>query len=935
MAGAEAILVLGIISSIISIVDGTKQVYDAATNIEGLPEAFREVADRLPIVANILGSAKQYINSRDDESCKGVKPVVEACEKKAKTLDDLFRKVIPADCASRRKIYLSAVKTLGKGTQVEALMKGMLEDIQLLASEHGLRIGTKTEQEQLAKAITEAVRELMPSKHILEGSEEHRCLAALFLTDPRDDREKLVSIKGAKVQGTCEWIKSNALYDSWLRSNSQLLWLSGGPGKGKTMLSIFLAEEFEKIANYSQNTLFLQYFCDNKDAKRNTAVTIMRGLISQLLQFQPGLFDHILPSFKIQQESLFADSSFETLWRIFNTMLRDPVLGIVYCVLDGLDECDEASLEILLGKIKTLFSPETSPSHRFKMIVVSRDLPKFIPQLLTGTPRIRLDSDADSEINNDLQRFINDKIERLPAYRLCPEMLRVHMKKVFQERAQGTFLWVALVAKALRKCEATEIKGVLNQFPPGLDELYARMLLQIDTKRRELAAKILLWVVIATRPLTLSELGTAVGIDTEPSGGFSLAQVTRDQVSYCGSFLTIETDEVRLVHQSAKDYLLRETPDSNSELEVFRVKREAGNLEVARKCLKYLQNGAFANGEVDLEKDIAHLKAFPLISYAALRWPEHARALVLPGDIFDLSLPFYHKKSQAREAWLKTYLSTEVYREPPKSFSRLHIASYLGILPLTANLIRKKGRISRLRRLYLNKLDGNGNTALLYAAREGHEAVVQLLVEKGANIEVKDSDSNTALIRAALYGHEAVVRLLVEKGADIETKDSDGNTALIWAALFGQEAVVQLLVEKGADIEAKNSDGNTALLYAAREGYEAVVRLLVEKGADIKAKNSDGNMALIRAAQRGHEAVVWLLVEKGVDIEAKDSDSDTALIRAALYGHEAVVRLLVEKGADIEVKNRHGKTALVVAAEGGHEAIVQLLQTPNHVPTTS
>jgi len=79
------------------------------------------------------------------------------------------------------------------------------------------------------------------------------------------------------------------------------------------MLAVFLAEELERDANDMQNTLFLQYFCDNKDEKRNTAVTIIRGLIFQLLQFRSKLFDYILPSFKIQKESLFTDSLFETL----------------------------------------------------------------------------------------------------------------------------------------------------------------------------------------------------------------------------------------------------------------------------------------------------------------------------------------------------------------------------------------------------------------------------------------------------------------------------------------------------------------------------------------------------------------------------------------------------------------------------------------------
>jgi hypothetical protein len=123
ISGAEAIAVLGVISSIISIVDEIKQVYDTATNAQSLPEAFREVAGRLPIVANILRSANKYIE-KDKDSCKGVKEVVEACQTKAEKLDGLFNNVVPADGASRKQRYFSAVMALGKGNEVEKLMKG-------------------------------------------------------------------------------------------------------------------------------------------------------------------------------------------------------------------------------------------------------------------------------------------------------------------------------------------------------------------------------------------------------------------------------------------------------------------------------------------------------------------------------------------------------------------------------------------------------------------------------------------------------------------------------------------------------------------------------------------------------------------------------------------------------------------------------------------
>lgn len=171
MSGAEAIAVLGVIASIISIVDGTKQVYDAATNAQGLPEAFREVAGRLPIVKNILNSTQQHIDRGDVDvdSCKGVKHVVEACETKAKKLDDLFHKAIPTDSASDLKRYYKAVKACGKGNEVENLMKGMLEDVQLLACERGMKTATKAQQEHIVKAITE-VSAVLPSvpEHVFQ-----------------------------------------------------------------------------------------------------------------------------------------------------------------------------------------------------------------------------------------------------------------------------------------------------------------------------------------------------------------------------------------------------------------------------------------------------------------------------------------------------------------------------------------------------------------------------------------------------------------------------------------------------------------------------------------------------------------------------------------------------------------------------------------------
>ena len=157
MSGAETIAILGVISSIISIVDGTKQVYDAAKNAQGLPAAFRDVASRLPIVRDILESARQNINSGkiDEGSCKGIKDVVNACETKAKRLDELFHKANPTNSTSDLRRYYKAVKAHGRGNEVENLMQGILEDAQLLACDHGMKVATKFQEQRIAQAIVD------------------------------------------------------------------------------------------------------------------------------------------------------------------------------------------------------------------------------------------------------------------------------------------------------------------------------------------------------------------------------------------------------------------------------------------------------------------------------------------------------------------------------------------------------------------------------------------------------------------------------------------------------------------------------------------------------------------------------------------------------------------------------------------------------------
>lgn len=159
MSGAEAGLVIGLISGTIAIVNAIEKVYDAAKDQQGLPAAFREVAERLPLVHNILDNAEAHAKSGrvDNEASKSI---LEPCKSRVEKLEKIFREVLPQEGGSRLDRYYTAARTLGKGGKVETLMKGILDDLSVLSVQNGMN--TEEQVEKLAKAIT-AVSALEPS----------------------------------------------------------------------------------------------------------------------------------------------------------------------------------------------------------------------------------------------------------------------------------------------------------------------------------------------------------------------------------------------------------------------------------------------------------------------------------------------------------------------------------------------------------------------------------------------------------------------------------------------------------------------------------------------------------------------------------------------------------------------------------------------------
>jgi len=239
----------------------------------------------------------------------------------------------------------------------------------------------------------------------------------------------------------------------------------------------------------------------------------------------------------------------------------------------------------------------------------------------------------------------------------------------------------------------------------------------------------------------------------------------------------------------------------------------------------------------------------------------------------------------------------------------------------------------------VNSAGFRNTTPLMYASAFGTVEAMKVLVNAGADIDVKNTFDATALMWGA--GNLAKVRLLVDKGANVNAKSKQGRTPLIIAASHnGAEAILRLLIAKRADPKMTDASGNTALIAAAQANDVASIKLLLDKGADVNARNSSGETALMSASGNGNLAAVKLLLKAGAQVNAISAVANvnvkagpialgnyTALLLAAPYGAPELIKTLLNAGADVNAKDVRGMTPLMmsVSTEYQNPEVVRLL----------
>ncbi|OBS17520.1 hypothetical protein FPOA_12012 [Fusarium poae] len=378
-----------------------------------------------------------------------------------------------------------------------------------------------------------------------QDDEAKQCLKDLRETDPRDDKTRIQETKGGLLRDSYLWILDNNEFRQWRdEPQRQLLWIKGEPGKGKTMLLCGIIDELEK----EPGNHLSYFFCQATEARLSNATAVLRGLIYLLVAQQPSLILHIREKHDHAGKQLFEDgNAWEALSKILAAMLNDPISDGAILIVDALDECKTSRDQLLDFIMK--------PS-RAKWIISSRNWLDIEEKLGHAKQKVRLQLELNQDsISKAVDTYIGYKVEKLADLKNYDKETRDAVQRHLVGNADGTFLWVALVCQELAdsKVRKRHTLDTLKSFPPGLDPLYKRMVEHIsDSKDADRCKDTLALASVVYRPINLDELKALAE---------SLDDLDQDEleeiISSCGSFLTLRKGVIYFVHQSAKDFLLK------------------------------------------------------------------------------------------------------------------------------------------------------------------------------------------------------------------------------------------------------------------------------------------------------------------------------------------------------------------------------------------
>jgi ankyrin repeat protein len=728
---------------------------------------------------------------------------------------------------------------------------------------------------------------------------------------------------------------------AWLEDGSGILWIKGKPGSGKSTLMEFLLRDFETQALY-QKSIQLSFFFHGRGTRlQKSRLGMYRSLLHQLLRKAPSAQAKFRQEFQERFETQ-GDPGENWNWHVEELCALfmkavEHVAGTqpLNIFVDALDEVSDGTED------QDISDRVVSDFHKLNDLLCDKNLHSTICFSCRHFPVISNNPGRDICVENenqaDISVYVRGELHEKLSVGAYKQLYEAGLGDTITRGAQGVFQWATLVVKLAIRYQKNglkleEIKKKLKEVPKELGKVYTHILTTvIDQQDYPQTLRLLRWVCLAERPLTVKEIDCAMSLSETEMLGPELSGTQLDSrphemmvkriVSLSGGLVETKQHEedqiVQVVHQSVNDFLLGDRRLLFDKTSGDPVGQGHHRLSVA--CANYIRIAEFNSASMS---DAKSLKGeLPFIDYVVRSWLLHAEKAEARGVLQDYVLLYIQSDPGILERLVRFYRLLHPYgrheRQPKQCFSLLHAAAGANLLSVVKGLL--------LTPQNLEQADSAGNRAIHYACRWGHLEVVKALLDAGAVFEVENTEGSTPLERAAAKGHEEIVKLLVMKGVDVNKRTSHTIHALYGAALKGSRAIVKLLLDNKADVNTQGGLYSNALQAAAYRGHQAVVQLLLDNKADVNRQGGYYGNALQAAVYRGDQAVVQLLLDNQAEVNAQGGEYGNALQAAAYRGHQAVVQLLLDNKADINRQGGYYGNALQAAVYRGDQAVVQLL----------
>ena len=445
--------------------------------------------------------------------------------------------------------------------------------------------------------------------------------------------------------GTCMWILDRPEFNTWRDQGpenvfTRLLWLTGVPGAGKTVLSSFVINNLSAASSEMTSPPILHFFFKLTDNDKNSVLAVTRSLLYQLYSLFPATLSTEIIALRDNSGKERALSE-QGLWDLFVKHTKELTNLII--ILDALDECN--GVDVLLRRLSSLL-----PCCRTRIFLASRK-EENIALALAGYPQIVI---SHEDVEADIRSYVTAEIKEIPRFR--GKEVQHRMIDALSSGHGGMFLWAYLMVKELKELGTVrQVDDALKSLPRGLEEMHEAIITRLDSTlhkaHRELATKILTWVVCAVRPLRLPELQEILRFEIrqdrtadhslgDNSDDDDLLYSEKDIELACGALIMSRNETLQLIHLSTKEILTRRPlrMGSDDSRLGFYISTQRENPRMAGLCVSYVSThldgidsvtrpGLETTSRLYFSKrsygPTELVTSSPFIDYASMSWQAH------------------------------------------------------------------------------------------------------------------------------------------------------------------------------------------------------------------------------------------------------------------------------------------------------------------------